>query len=40
VKRKLSAGVPDSLAAWANGFLKPAQWLELVYRSLEKAAGR
>jgi hypothetical protein len=40
VKRKLSAGVPDSLAAWANGFLKPAQWLELVYRSLENGAGR
>jgi glyoxylase-like metal-dependent hydrolase (beta-lactamase superfamily II) len=35
-----TAGVPDSLAAWANGFLKPAQWLELVYRSLEKGAGR
>jgi glyoxylase-like metal-dependent hydrolase (beta-lactamase superfamily II) len=35
-----AAGVPDSLAAWANGFMKAPQWLELVYRSLEKAAGR
>lgn len=34
-----AAGVPDSLAAWANGFLKTPQWLELVYRSLEKSAG-
>lgn len=29
-----AAGVPDSLAAWANGFIKAPQWLELVYRSL------
>ena len=35
-----AAGVPDSLAAWANGFMKTPQWLELVYRSLEKGAGR
>jgi len=35
-----AAGVPDSLAAWANGFMKAPQWLELVYRSLEKGAGR
>ncbi len=35
-----AAGVPDSLAAWANGFMKAPQWLELVYRSLEKSAGR
>jgi cyclase len=35
-----AAGVPDSLAAWANGFMKAPQWLELVYRSLEKPAGR
>jgi hypothetical protein len=39
VKRSFSAGVPDGLAAWANGFLKTPQWLELVYRSLEKSAG-
>ena len=35
-----AAGVPDSLASWANGFMKAPQWLELVYRSLEKVAGR
>ncbi len=35
-----AAGVPDNLAAWAQGFLKAPQWLELVYRSLEKGAGR
>jgi len=31
-----AAGLPPDLEAWAKGFLKPAQWLELVYRSLEK----
>jgi glyoxylase-like metal-dependent hydrolase (beta-lactamase superfamily II) len=35
-----AAGVPDSLAAWAKGFMKAPRWLELVYRSLEKSAGR
>jgi glyoxylase-like metal-dependent hydrolase (beta-lactamase superfamily II) len=35
-----AVGVPDSLASWANGFMKAPQWLELVYRSLEKGAGR
>ena len=35
-----AAGVPESLSPWANGFMKAPQWLELVYRSLEKAAGR
>jgi cyclase len=35
-----AAGVPEKLAAWAKGFLKAPQWLELVYRSLEKSAGR
>ncbi|MCX6578266.1 MAG: MBL fold metallo-hydrolase [Candidatus Aminicenantes bacterium] len=35
-----AAGVPDNLAAWAKGFLKAPQWLELVYRSLEKGADR
>jgi glyoxylase-like metal-dependent hydrolase (beta-lactamase superfamily II) len=35
-----AAGVPEKLAAWAKGFLKTPQWLELVYRSLEKGAGR
>ncbi len=29
-----AAGVPESLAAWANGFMKAPQWLELVYLSL------
>jgi glyoxylase-like metal-dependent hydrolase (beta-lactamase superfamily II) len=31
-----AAGLTPDLEAWAKGFLKPAQWLELVYRSLEK----
>lgn len=31
-----AAGLPPDLKAWAKGFLTPAQWLELVYRSLEK----
>ena len=35
-----AAGVPDRLAPWTEGFLTATDWLELVYRSLEKAAGR
>ncbi|MBE3112043.1 MAG: MBL fold metallo-hydrolase [Acidobacteria bacterium] len=35
-----AAGVPDSLAAWANGFMKAPQWLELVYRSLNSNPTR
>jgi hypothetical protein len=35
-----AAGVPEKLAPWKTGFLKASQWLELVYRSLEKGAGR
>jgi len=35
-----ATGLPERLAPWANGFLKAPQWLELVYRSLEKGAGR
>jgi len=31
-----AAGLPPDLALWAKGFLTPSQWLELVYRSLEK----
>jgi glyoxylase-like metal-dependent hydrolase (beta-lactamase superfamily II) len=31
-----AAGVPDRLAPWTKGFLTTPQWLELVYRSLEK----
>jgi glyoxylase-like metal-dependent hydrolase (beta-lactamase superfamily II) len=31
-----AARLPDSLEVWAKGFLKGPQWLELVYRSLEK----
>jgi cyclase len=34
-----AAGLPESLEVWAKGFLKGPQWLELVYRSLEKPAG-
>ena len=30
------AGVPDRLAPWTKGFLPTPDWLELVYRSLEK----
>jgi cyclase len=35
-----AAGLPEKLAPWAKGFLKAPQWLELVYRSLEKNAGQ
>lgn len=31
-----SAGVPADMAPWTKGFLSTADWLELVYRSLEK----
>lgn len=31
-----AAGVPDRLAPWTKGFLSTPNWLELVYRSLEK----
>jgi cyclase len=31
--------LPAGLEAWARGFMKGPQWLELVYRSLEKGAG-
>jgi glyoxylase-like metal-dependent hydrolase (beta-lactamase superfamily II) len=31
-----AAGIPEGLQAWAKGFMKASQWLELVYRSLEK----
>lgn len=31
-----AAGVPDSLAPWTKGFLTTPEWLEMVYRSLEK----
>jgi glyoxylase-like metal-dependent hydrolase (beta-lactamase superfamily II) len=31
-----AASLPDRLAPWTKGFLTTPQWLELVYRSLEK----
>jgi cyclase len=31
-----AAGLPDRLAPWTKGFLKPPQWLEMVYQSLGK----
>jgi glyoxylase-like metal-dependent hydrolase (beta-lactamase superfamily II) len=31
-----ATALPASLEAWARGFMKGPQWLELVYRSLEK----
>jgi len=31
-----AAGLPAGLEPWAKGFMKGPQWLELVYRSLEK----
>jgi cyclase len=34
-----AAGLPAALEPWANGFMKGPQWLELVYRSLEKNKG-
>jgi cyclase len=35
-----AGGLPEKLAPWAKGFLTAPQWLELVYQSLEKGAGR
>lgn len=35
-----AAGVPEKLRPWEKGFLKAPQWFELVYRSLERSAGR
>ena len=34
-----AAGLPAALEPWAKGFMKGPQWLELVYRSLEKNKG-
>ena len=31
-----AAGLPDAFAPWTKGFFTVPQWLELVYRSLEK----
>ncbi len=31
-----AAGLPERFAPWTKGFLPTPQWLELVYRSLEK----
>ncbi len=31
-----AAGLPERFAPWTGGFLTTPQWLELVYRSLEK----
>jgi cyclase len=46
VRKRMKAGktldeitatdLPPDLAVWAKGFLKPSQWLALVYSSLEK----
>ena len=33
-------GVPPGMAVWAKGFLKPADWLGLVYESLEQQKKR
>jgi cyclase len=33
-----TAGLPDRFAPWTKGFMPTAQWLELVYRSLESKA--
>jgi cyclase len=34
-----AAGLPAALEPWSKGFMKGPQWLELVYRSLEKNKG-
>ena len=31
-----SEGLPERFAPWTRGFLSTPQWLELVYRSLER----
>ena len=35
-----AAGLPESFAPWTKGFLPTPQWIELVYRSLEKHQGK
>jgi cyclase len=35
-----AARLPEKLAPWANGFFSAPQWLEWVYKSLEKGSGR
>ncbi|HEX8499941.1 MAG TPA: MBL fold metallo-hydrolase [Pyrinomonadaceae bacterium] len=33
-------GLPDRWKEWGTGFVKTDQWVEIVYRSLQKNAGR
>lgn len=33
-------GLPDKWKTWGAGFVKTDQWIETVYRSLQKSAGR
>jgi len=33
-------GLPDKWKAWGSGFVNTQQWIETVYRSLQKNAGR
>lgn len=33
-------GLPDKWKEWGSGFVKPEQWIETVYRSLQKNAGK
>lgn len=34
-----SAGLPEEWSSWGQGFISTEQWLETVYRSLERAGG-
>jgi glyoxylase-like metal-dependent hydrolase (beta-lactamase superfamily II) len=33
-------GLPDKWKEWGSGFIKTEQWVETVYRSLQKSAGK
>lgn len=36
----VDAGLPERWAGWGEGFISTDQWLETVYRSLDRAEGR
>ena len=33
-------GLPDKWKEWGSGFINTGQWIEIVYRSLQKSAGK
>ena len=33
-------GLPDKWKEWGSGFINTGQWIEIVYRSLQRNAGK